>query len=181
MSARPAAPAAPARLAALTRQLLTTLRAERLAHDQVLALIDAERAAIAAPTVALADGATPLEEIVAAKERVVAHLGDLEETRAAVGGALATALGLPRETRLAGLLAHLHPSVAAVLAAERAALLARTEALAEANAATAHLLHAALSTTRATIGYLRGLHGAIYDSDGRALDPAPPHRLDRHA
>lgn len=164
--------APPAGLTTLTRQLLATLRAERKLHDDLLRLIAAERAAIAGPTaLALPDGPLPLEVIVSEKERLVARLAEVEQVRATLSGALATALGLPRDARLAELLPRLSPTIATALQTERSVLLSRAQAVAEANAANAELLNSALGATRATLGYLRALQGAPYHQDGRLAAP----------
>jgi flagellar biosynthesis/type III secretory pathway chaperone len=175
--------AASAGLTTLTRQLLATLRAERKLHDDLLRLTAAEREAIVAPSaLALPDGPLPLETIVGQKERLIARLTAVEQARATLSGALAAALGLPRDARLADLLPRLGPTAATALQAERTALLSRAQALADANAANAELLTNALGATRATLGYLRALQGTQYYPDGRlTAPPSQARRFDQQA
>jgi flagellar biosynthesis/type III secretory pathway chaperone len=175
--------APPASLTELARQLLVTLRSERQLYAELLELTHAEREAIVGDArLSLADGPLPLARIVDEKERLTTRLSELEASRTRLAAALAAALGLPPTTRLSEALPHLAPPVAAALEAERVALLTSAQTLAEANAANADLLQAALASTRSTISYLRSLHGCLYSSDGRTAASAPPtHRLDFQA
>lgn len=168
---------------ALLQRLLASLRDERRLHDELLSLTTAERAAIVDPaTLAAADGPLPLERIVADKEQALARLAELEESRMAASALLAAGLRLPRDARLADLIARLPAPVATALQTERQLLLDRMQTLAEANATNAALLSAALGATRATLGYMRAAGGSPYGPDGRSPAPAiMPHHLDRQA